>query len=86
MSDECSFCQDLQVVKDIEHILCECPALSQRRLEELGAYFLLPQELVDIRTSNIIMIVRKLSCLVGRVRDDDHSYVSSVGFPMYLGH
>ena len=23
MSDQCIFCQDLQVVEDIEHIICE---------------------------------------------------------------
>ena len=63
MSDECRYCQDIHVVEDIKHILCECPALSQRRLEEPGAYFLLSHELVDIRTTNVIKLVQHLSCL-----------------------
>ena len=50
--NECKYSQDLQVVEDIEHIFCECSALLQTRLQELGSYFLLPQELVDIRTTN----------------------------------
>uniref|UniRef100_T1GVW3 Uncharacterized protein n=1 Tax=Megaselia scalaris TaxID=36166 RepID=T1GVW3_MEGSC len=56
-----------QIIEDIDIILCECQALLGSRLDELGAYFLLPEELRDIRTTNIIRLVRKFRC----VRNDN---------------
>ena len=57
--------QDLQVVEDIEHILCECSALSQRRLEELGAYVLLPHQ-----ASSEVKLFK-----VGGLKDDERSFL-----------
>lgn len=38
-TDECSFCLDLHVTEDIEHIFCECPQLMTSRLQILGSPF-----------------------------------------------
>lgn len=51
ISDGCRHYQDLHAIEQIDNILWECPALMQRRLDELGACFLLPQIMAVIRTT-----------------------------------
>lgn len=38
-SDDCKFCMALDVSQDIEHVLCECPALMRKRNMHLGRPF-----------------------------------------------
>jgi ribonuclease HI len=57
-NDLCRSCGDEEAQEDIEHLLCECPALQERRLATLGVRF--PGDLEEVREAKLADLLRFL--------------------------
>lgn len=62
-TDECRYCKDLQCVEDVEHILCECPALARKRFSMLGEHYLSRENLQTINFKDVLKFVKSTKCL-----------------------
>ena len=59
---ECRYCQDIHCDEDVEHIICECPALMHSRTAILGSNFLNRHEMSEIDIKDICKFVKRLKC------------------------
>lgn len=61
-SERCRFCDD--VIEDMEHLFCDCPALARRRFNILGSYFFEElSELSFLDLSKILKFIKVLDIL-----------------------
>ena len=54
--DTCRFC--MEETETAEHILCACPAISQKRLLATSAWFLEPKEVFELAPARIAKFLR----------------------------
>ena len=58
-NDLCRSCGDEEAQESIEHLLCECPALQERRLATLGVRFLRDlEEVSETKLSDLLRFIR----------------------------
>lgn len=58
-NDYCRSCRDEEEIESVRHLLCECPALANRRMRTLGSHFF--TELEDLRKIELKDLLRFIS-------------------------